>query len=93
MDNLNNPIQMELFPDYITKTIGKKSSKPEVKGIFLPTNRFSLSLCENARFTSTYQMPIVAGCSIDAPDDICCFYRVYNRSLTNVVPHFYTNDN
>ena len=38
-------------------------------------------------------MPIVARCNIDAPRDICCFYRLANHHLADIIPHFYTTDN
>jgi len=86
-------VQLELFPEFCSKKIETGDENWSTNGIFSPKNRFSMSLCENVNFTSTYQMPIVARCSIDPPEDIRCFYRLGNRSYTGVVPHFYTTDN
>lgn len=84
--------QLELFPDFCIETSGKKYDKSITNGIFTPTNRFSMSLCEHVNFTSTYQMPVVAGCIIEIPKDIYCFYRLGNHCIAGIIPHFYTTD-
>ena len=92
-NNMADFKQLELFPGFGSKTIETGYVKSETNGIFTPTNRFSMSLCEDVNFTSNYQMPIVAGCTIDVPKDIYCFYRMGNHSISGVIPHFYTTDN
>lgn len=90
---IHNNLQLELFPDFGLKAIETRNSKSETNGIFSPTNRFSMSLCEEVNFTSAHQMPIVSGCLVDAPKEIVCFYRLGNIGRAGVVPHFYTTDN
>lgn len=89
---IHNNIQLELFPDFGFKATETRHNRSETNGIFAPTNRFSMSLCEEVNFTSEYQMPIVSGCLVEAPRDIFCFYRLGNNSRAGVVPHFYTTD-
>ncbi len=84
--------QLELFPD-LCPTAEKSADKQwNLHGIFAPYNRFSMSLCEKVDFTSTHQMPVVCGCSAEAPRDIFCFYRMRNSDIEGVIPHFYTSD-
>lgn len=90
---MNKIVQLELFPEFGSKKVKREKDIWKSNFIFAPNNRFSLSICENVNFSSTYQMPIVNGCSIELPKDICCFYRLHNRNYSGVVPHFYTTDN
>ena len=90
---MNKYTQLELFPDFGLKATETRHYKSETNGIFSPPNRFSMSLCEDVKFTSANQMPVVSGCVVEAPRDILCFYRLGNKSITGVVPHFYTTDN
>lgn len=89
--------QLELFSDFGSRTIEVSVTNIEdalgKENIFARRNRFLMSLCENVNFTSTFQMPVVSGCTISAPKDILCFYRLQKHSIVGVIPHFYTNDN
>ena len=84
--------QLALFPGMESERREQKNKNKQRGGIFTPNNRFGLSLCERVNFTSVYQMPIVKKCTIDVPKDIYCYYRMGNRRIMDVIPHFYTSD-
>ncbi len=91
--------QLELFSEFGSQNQNLVKADLDVlpvmreRLIFSPCNQFSLDLCQYADFTSTWQMPKVAGENItQLPNEIQAFYRSKKSVEPGVWGHCYTED-
>lgn len=91
--------QLELFSEFGSQNLNLAKADSDVlpvmreRQIFSPCNQFSLDLCQYADYTSTWQMPKVAGETITLPpSEIQAFYRSKRTLGPGVWGHCYTED-
>ena len=92
-------IELELFSEFGSQNLNLAKADSDVlpvmreRQIFSPCNQFSLDLCQYADYTSTWQMPKVAGETItQPPSEIQAFYRSKRTVGSGVWGHCYTED-